>query len=164
MSDLIGRKFFKLLVLRDSGVRKNKHVVLECLCDCGKKIKIVASSLTTNNTKSCGCLKKGIVHYRTHGMSQTAIYMVWKGMKNRCENVNNVNYPDYGQRGIKVCYRWKRFENFYADMGINYKECLGLSLDRIDNNKGYSKENCRWSTAKQQANNRRNSHCISIQL
>jgi hypothetical protein len=89
---------------------------------------------------------------KTHGKRKDPIYYVWRSMKQRCLNKNHKNYDRYGGRGITVCDEWlNSFENFYRDMGDRPK---GLSLDRIDNNKGYSKENCRWTTFKNQSRNR----------
>lgn len=88
-----------------------------------------------------------------HGMRGTILWSKWNAMKQRCSNPKTISYKYYGGRGIKVCDRWKDFMNFYEDMGKGYKK--GLSIDRIDNNKGYSPENCRWSTPKQQNQNTR---------
>lgn len=95
---------------------------------------------------------------RSHGMSSTPIYGLWCAMKRRCENKNVAAYKDYGGRGIRVCERWQAFENFFADMGHKPE---GKSLDRIDNSKGYCKENCKWSTAKEQKRNARNLRYIT---
>lgn len=89
---------------------------------------------------------------RRHGMSQTAIYDLWVSMKARCNNPKNNGYRWYGARGIKLCRRWHSFMNFYLDMG---ERPDGKSLDRIDNEKGYSKENCRWATIEEQKSNLR---------
>ena len=90
---------------------------------------------------------------------ETSTYYTWRNMKNRCNNSNNKRYHDYGGRGIKACKRWLKFENFLADMG---ERPPGKTLDRIDNNKGYYKENCKWSTRKEQQRNMRNNRWITI--
>jgi hypothetical protein len=94
---------------------------------------------------------------KTHGMTKTRTYRIWAGMKTRCSNKNETSYKYYGGRGIKASDKWKSFESFFADMG----ECPdGLTLDRIDNSKSYSPDNCRWATMKQQANNKSNNNWI----
>lgn len=87
-----------------------------------------------------------------HGMSRTAIYETWKSMRARCNNVNNPAYKNYGGRGIRVCKRWDTFNNFFSDMG---NAPSGKTLDRKNNNLGYSKANCRWATRMQQSANSR---------
>jgi hypothetical protein len=90
----------------------------------------------------------------SHGMSNSPIYKKWMGMKKRCQNPNDISYHLYGGRGITVCEEWQSFSNFYRDMGKTFKE--GLSLERIDNEKGYFKDNCKWITMFEQASNKRN--------
>jgi hypothetical protein len=92
-------------------------------------------------------------------MATPPMYRMWKHMRSRCNNPNNSRYADYGGRGIKVCERWSMFNNFIKDMGPKPE---GKSLDRVDNSKGYSPENCRWSTIKEQANNKRNNRLFNI--
>jgi hypothetical protein len=96
---------------------------------------------------------------KTHGMSKTSTYQVWKDMNGRCRNKNNMSYRNYGGRGIKVCDRWMKFENFYEDMG---EKPDGRSLDRIDNDGNYCKENCRWATRVEQNNNQRTNTVVEI--
>lgn len=119
-------------------------------CSCGIRKIVCVNNVKNGTTKSCGCLQRKIA--TKHGMANTKTYNNWHGMKTRCYNKNEKNYKYWGGRGIKVCKRWMKFENFLEDMG----ECpKGKSLDRKNNDKGYCKENCRWATPKQQANNRR---------
>lgn len=96
---------------------------------------------------------------KSHGMSKTKIYGLWRGMRSRCEDVNHHAYNDYGARGITVCEEWKVFDCFYKDMGDKPE---GMSLDRIENDKGYCKENCKWSTAKDQRRNCRRMTFLEI--
>jgi len=131
------------------GNRKISSVV--CKCDCGGETTTTITKLRKGHTTSCGCafIKAITKHQKTH----TRAYTCWGGMKNRCLNSNDTRYKDYGGRGIKVCDSWLKFENFWRDMGDSPN---GKSLDRIDVNGNYCKENCRWATPKQQQNNMRN--------
>lgn len=130
----------------------------ECVCQCGEK-KFVHSS-NMKRTHSCGCLNSEMAKKRftVHGMRQSDEYRIWTGMKYRCYNKNCPKYKIYGGRGVVVCDRWMSFQNFFEDMGNRPSKYY--SLDRINNNLGYSKENCRWATLKKQANNTRRNQMI----
>ena len=154
---MIGRKFNKLTVLKLLNYKRNGRFVYQCQCDCNKIVEITGTNLRLGRSRSCGCLQKEINIKRLikHGKSYSKIYKIYSAMIQRCYNPKNEAWEYYGERGIKICKRWlgkKGFINFYQDMGDKPK---GLSLDRINNNKGYSKNNCQWSTPLQQVLNRR---------
>jgi len=134
----------------------------ECLCECGNRKIIRVGSLRSGKTQSCGCLQTAamIARNTTHGMQKTSEYRSWQAMKRRCDNPNCKDYPDYGARGIGYCERWKKFENFFADMGE--KPSPKHSIDRERNAENYCPENCRWSTNQEQANNRRSNRLVTI--
>ena len=156
----VGLSFGRLTVTALSTIRKTGHYCYECACSCGKAIVVKASSLQSGETESCGCLKNELTSARTktHGHARqyttTTSYRVWKNMVARCQNERSTSYPWYGARGIKVCERWLKFENFLADMGDRPSD---RSIDRINNDGHYEPSNCRWATKKEQSANRRNS-------
>jgi len=147
-------KYNRLLVNSTYMCSKTKETFARCLCGCGNEKDIRLASLVIGHTKSCGCLKDEKVAQRMtkHGKYKDRIYRIWSGMVQRCTNKKSTNYKNYGGRGISVCDEWLLFDNFYKDMGDDKK---GLTLDRIDNDKGYTKENCRWATYSEQADNKR---------
>lgn len=130
-------------------------------CFCGVDFVAYSSNVMRGNTKSCGCLKKKVLaeKARKHGMSSTGTYSVWHNMLRRCRDKDNPAYKNYGGRGIDVCDRWLDFEKFLLDMGEKPKD---RSLERRDNNKGYSKDNCYWATWIQQSNNKRANVTLTI--
>jgi len=154
--DLTNQVFGRLTVLKYAGATKAKKAKWECLCSCGKKKTVVAGDLNSGRTRSCGCLQSeaNIKRITKHGMSQNTEYEIWCGIIKRCTNPNTSNFANYGGRGITICDQWRKsFETFYKDMGP--RPSLKHSIDRIDNEKGYFLENCRWATRTQQVINSR---------
>lgn len=127
----------------------------KCLCDCGTQTVVSLGNLRSGHTSSCGCMRVATTTKlkTTHGMYGTPEHISWTGMFSRCNSPNNPKYKDYGGRGIRVCERWRKFENFYADMGPRPE---GTTLGRKRNNGNYCKSNCAWETPITQGRNKRN--------
>jgi hypothetical protein len=153
--DLTGRRFGKL-VATERAPNCGGRTQWRCKCDCGQYTVVRTQNLISGNTVSCGCRRAEANRdtRTTHGMRQSLEYAVWHKMLDRCRRPKHPYYDRYGGRGIKVCERWVRFENFYADMGP--RPSPKHSLDRVDNDGDYEPENCRWATQKQQVRNRSN--------
>ena len=156
--DLSGKRFNRLVVVSDSGLRQSDgQIMWNCICDCGKSVNVSGMNLRHSNVQSCKCLRleRSLASSIIHGQSYppTSMYARWCSMKQRCYNYRHHDFKNYGGRGIAVCRRWRNsFENFLRDMG---EIPNGKSIDRIDNNQGYGPWNCRWATPQQQTDNRR---------
>lgn len=177
MQNLIGQKFGNLVVIERVGKNKQGNYKWSCKCNCGKETIAFGNNLKSGHTRSCGCFNKEMVTLRNiknikHGHArkskESKIYIAWQQIIQRCINPNHKRYKDYGARGITVCKQWMKFENFLKDMG---EAPIGYQIDRINNNKGYYKENCHWTNSKTNNRNKRNNHletyngktqCISV--
>ena len=151
----IGKRYGRLILLEYAGIRKANRY-FKCRCDCGNEKVIALSSLIQKATKSCGCLHREFVFI--HGLSKTRTFKTWDSMLQRCNNPKNRSFKYYGAKGITFCERWLFFENFFADMGTRP---IGTTLDRIRNDGNYEPSNCKWSTRKEQARNRRSNVLIN---
>lgn len=167
IKDLVGQKFGLLTVTAKTDKRSAGSVVWECICSCGNIAYVRSGNLHSGHTVSCGCHKRetssnvcsNIFTKHGHGKAGLAnsTYITWLNMRDRCNNPNNDAYNNYGGRGISVCDEWNDFSNFLADMGERPK---GVSIDRINVDLGYFKENCRWATSIEQNNNKRDIHKV----
>jgi hypothetical protein len=171
IESLIYQKFNKLTLIKEvkPHITAGGHLHRKCefKCDCGKIVQIQFSAVKNGSTKSCGCHSKDLASKRMkafnrkHGMFNTPEYNIYLSMKKRCLNQNHKSFMHYGGRGINICQSWiDSFDNFINDMGL--RPSNNHSLDRLDNNKGYSKENCRWSTRTEQARNVRTNRIIEF--
>ncbi len=150
----IGDKFGKLTV-EWFVFRKKSFDYFMCKCECGQHKTIRVDGLKTGHAKSCGCIRG-----ENHGLTKTSEYEIWCAMKSRCSNPKNKKYLNYGARGIRVCPRWRTsFASFYQDMGPRPD---GMTLERIDNDGNYYKNNCQWATYKEQNRNNRHTRVLEF--
>lgn len=145
-----GQRYGRLVAIEFVDRDQYGHQRWKFLCDCGREKVILASRVCAGRTKACGCL---MGTQTKHGRWNTTEYRIWLGMGTRCNNPKDHMYVYYGARGIAICERWQKFENFYADVGS--RPSPSHSIDRIDNDGNYEPGNVRWATKSQQALNRR---------
>lgn len=167
--DLVGQRFTRLVVLyRSPQNNSSDKPRWMCRCDCGQTITVSGLLLRDGRTTSCGCrhreqlasFNRSKKFKHGHAEPETRTYKSWRAMINRCYNHKANNYADYGGRGITVAREWRdEFRNFLHDLG---ERPIGMTLDRIDNDKGYGAGNVRWATPAEQTLNRRNQHVFDI--
>jgi len=154
MHDFVGMRFGRLVVQR-----RIPGGAWMCLCDCGKVSYVLTGNLKSGGSKSCGCLWKEKI--TSHGLTGSPEYKTWKAMHERCRSLNPIQRPNYLDRGITVCEEWRDFVAFLRDMGP--RPTPTSELDRIDNDKGYSKDNCRWLSHRENLNNKRTNRLIEFE-
>lgn len=162
--DLTGCEFGRLTVIRyvETRVAKSgRNNMWKCKCKCGGTRLVSTRDLRRGAVKSCGCLRKDIPNNTKHGKSKSRMYKIWIGIKQRTRGRKNNTKYNTTCKNVGMCDRWfDSFENFYADMHEGYAD--GLTIDRIDNSKGYEQGNCRWASMVTQANNKSNNIKITI--
>lgn len=166
VSNLLNKRFGRWHVVKFGEFRPEnsgrQRPFWECRCDCGKMRFVSGNSLMRGVSQSCGCVQQRV---RSHGFCQgghagtNPTYKIWSGMRARCQCPTNKAYRYYGARGIMVCERWQNFENFYSDMG---ERPPGLTIERMDNNKGYFPDNCKWATMDEQYKNKRKPSTVKL--
>lgn len=160
--DLIGKRFGKLVVVEKLKLNNHKETEWLCLCDCGNEYVSTSNRLTSGKTTQCrACSFKQMARKQTiHGCEPVKLWRTYQNMKTRCNNENSLDFKRYGERGIKVCDEWNSsFANF-KKWALENGWSENLTLDRIDNNIGYSPDNCRWVTMTTQSNNRRSNRIL----
>lgn len=163
VADYIGKKYNKLTIISEAPKEKENRTCFKVQCDCGRIFNVLHKSLLDNNTKSCGCNRKGGTpgsFKPKHGMFGTPIYKRWGSMKRRCYSKIDIGYKNYGERGIQVCKEWQNFTGFY-EWALNNGYESKLDLDRINNNGNYEPGNCRFISRSKNCLNKRNTLLIN---
>lgn len=155
--DVTGKRFGRLTAV-SRRASDGSNAWWSCVCECGSIKDVRLCHLQSGAVQSCGCSKKGR-HRSQHGMTNTRVYRIWRQMHQRCENPNAEGYENYGGRGILVDKNWDNFPTFFEDMGQPPTEAH--TLDRVETDKGYSKENCKWATWTEQHRNRRDNRLVT---
>lgn len=164
--NLLGRRFGRLTVISRASNNKRGKARWLCQCECGRKKVILADSLLSGKTISCGCYRKEVAPHNNlpkHGMTGTRLWTIWCGMKSRCCYTKNIAFKDYGGRGIKICSEWLHNFSAFQEWALKSGYADNLTIDRINCNGNYEPSNCKWSTYEEQENNRRDTVYLTIQ-
>ena len=161
--DLTGKQFGRLIVIGRAENAKNGNVRWYCQCDCGEIVIVGRKELRSGDTNSCGCLKKEIIAALNmkHGESNTRLFRIWAGMKSRATNPNVKDFKYYGEKGVTVCEEWENNFKAFEKWALSNAYSDDLTIDRINSDKEYSPDNCRWADIETQNNNKRNNHYLT---
>lgn len=168
-NERIGRRFGRLVVVGIRRERRGKRdmIIAHCRCNCGREKDVFWQALADGRVKSCGCLNRELAAMRgrestKHGGSRTRLYKIYSSMRERCYRPQHMHYANYGGRGIEVCPEWRGDFAAFREWAMSHGYADNLSIDRIDNDRGYSPDNCRWADAKTQCGNRRTCHMLTV--
>ena len=168
-NERICRRFGRLVVVGIRRERRGKRdmIIAHCRCNCGREKDVFWQALADGRVKSCGCLNRELAAMRgrestKHGGSRTRLYRIYSSMRERCYRPQHMHYANYGGRGIDVCPEWRGDFAAFREWAMSHGYADNLSIDRIDNDRGYSPDNCRWADAKTQCGNRRTCHMLTV--